>query len=83
MFSFERSGTMKRIGPAAVLAVLFALPAPGLAQADKPAVKVESGKPATKASADGPRRSRATEDARSCLEFATNAEIARCAEQYR
>ncbi len=74
---------MNRLVPATAVAVLFALPAPGLAQSGKPAVKVESGQPAAKTPADGPRRSRAHEDARSCLEFATNFEIARCAEKYR
>lgn len=74
---------MKRIGPAAVFAVLFSLPVPGLAQ-DKPAaVKMQSAQPAAKPATDGPRRSRANEDARSCLELSTNTEIARCAEKYR
>lgn len=72
---------MKRIGPAAVLAILFFLPAPALAQSDKPAtVKLESGQPAAK---DGPRRAREYKDARSCLELATNIEIHKCAEKYR
>ena len=75
---------MKRIGPAAVLAALLSLPVAGLAQGDKPATaKVELARAAAKPAADGPRRSRANEDARSCLELSTNIEIHKCAEKYR
>ena len=88
---------MKRIGPVAVFAVLFSLPVPGLTQSDKPAaVKPEAAavqpaakpsapaaQPAVKLASDGPRRSRADEDARNCLELATNMEIHKCAEKYR
>ena len=59
--------------------------------AAKPAaVKPAEAKPqtvavqtATKPASDGPKRSRANEDARSCLELATNLEIHKCAEKYR
>jgi len=99
--SFERSGTMKPIGPVAVLAVLFSLPVPGLAQSNKPAAtsaatkpeaavvqpaakpETPAAQPAVKLASDGPRRSRLDEDARNCLELATNMDIHKCAEKYR
>ena len=82
---------MKRIGPVAILAVLFSLPVPGLAQGDKPAaVKPEAAavqpdaKPAAvKVDSGRPSRSRLDEDARNCLELATNMDIHKCAEKYR
>lgn len=72
---------MKRIGSAAALALLFSLPVAGLAQGGKPGAA--AAQPAAKPASDGPRRSRANEDARSCLELATNIEIHQCAEKYR
>jgi len=78
---------MKPIGPAVALAVLIALPAATLAQGGKPAAakpEAAAAQPATAAEpAKEPRRSRAHEDARKCLELPTNMEIHQCAEQYR
>lgn len=84
---------MKRIGLAAALAVVFSVPVPGQAQGEKPGVtkpaapmKVEAkaGQQAAAKPASGtPRRSRANEDARECLQFPTNLEIHKCAEKYR
>ena len=76
---------MKPIGPVAVLAVLFSLPVPGLAQSDKPgAAPVQpAAKPAVKLASDGPKRSQLDVDARNCLELATNMDIHKCAEKYR
>ncbi len=76
---------MKIIGLTAALALLFSLPMAGLAQGDKPAAakpQVVAVQPAAKPASDAPRRSRANEDARVCLELATNTEIIKCAEQY-
>ena len=81
---------MKPISSVAVLAVLFSLPVPGLAQSDKPAAtKPEAApvqpaaKPAVKLASDGPGRSRLDVDARNCLELATNMDVHKCAEKYR
>jgi len=66
---------------AAALAALFLTPLPGYAQGEKTAeVKTE---PAAKPAASASKRSRTSEDARACLEFATNMEIHKCAEKYR
>lgn len=81
---------MKRIALAAALAVLSSVPLPSQAQGEKPAaakpaapMKAEA-KAQTQAAKPAPaRRSRAHEDARSCLQFPTNLEIHKCAEQYR
>jgi hypothetical protein len=97
MFSFARSGAMKRIDLTAALALLLSMPVAGLAQEAKPSAakpqaatvqpaakqQVAAVQPAAKPAADGPRRSRANEDARVCLELATNIEIHKCAEKYR
>jgi hypothetical protein len=81
---------MKTIGSVAVLPLLFSFPVQGLAQSDKPvAVKPEAAaeqpaaKPAVKLASDGPKRSRLDEDARNCLELATNMDVHKCAEKYR
>jgi hypothetical protein len=88
---------MKRIGLTAAFALLFSLPVAGQAQGNKPEAakpqaatvqpaakqQVAAAQPAAKPAADGPRRSRANEDARVCLELATNIEIHKCAEKYR
>lgn len=88
---------MKPIGPVAVFAVLFSLPVAVLAQgakpaADKPAAAPvqpvakpaePAAQPAVKLASGSAGRSRANEDARSCLELATNMEIHQCAEKYR
>jgi hypothetical protein len=79
---------MKTIGTAitttVAFAALFLTSLPGHTQGGKPAeAKAE---PAVKvaASASAPKRSsRANEDARACLELATNMEIHKCAEKYR
>jgi hypothetical protein len=86
---------MKHIGNAAAVAILFSLPAFGQAPAPKPpaaapapatapapAMKAEK-EPMQVAEAKPARKSRATEDARSCLQMATNTEIIKCAEPYR
>jgi hypothetical protein len=77
---------MKWIGHVAVLAVLFSMPAFGQAPDKKPApapaMKAEK-EPAKMAEARPARKSRAAEDARSCLQQTTNAEIIKCAEEYR
>ena len=60
--------------------------APAVQQAAKPVAakqQVAAVQSATKPTADGPRRSRANEDARICLELATNIQITECAEKYR
>ena len=76
---------MKTIGTAmttaAAIAALLLAPLPGNAQGEKPTA-TKAG-PATKTAASAPKRSRANEDARVCLELATNTEIAKCAEKYR
>ena len=90
---------MKRIGYAAVIAMLFSVPVLGQAQDKKPAAPAPA--PATKAAATPApamkaekettqvaaaapaRKSRAMEDARACLQHPTNREIAVCAEEYR
>ncbi|MBI2295706.1 MAG: hypothetical protein HYU76_06675 [Betaproteobacteria bacterium] len=79
---------MKRIGLAAALAVLSFLPGLGQAQAEKPgmakpAAGMKAEQQAAKPAAGTPRRSRANEDARECLQFPTNREIIVCAEKYR
>ena len=76
---------MKTIGTvlttAAAIAALFLMPLPGQAQGEKPSqAKAE---PASKPVASAPKRTRANEDARVCLELATNMEIHKCAEKYR
>ncbi len=65
----------------ALAALMLAFPI-AHAQDDKPA---QAGvTPAAQPAADAPkRRSRSNEDARKCLELATNLEIHKCAEQYR
>lgn len=66
---------------AALAALVLAFPI-AHAQGDKPAQA--GAAPAAQPAADAPkRRSRSNEDARKCLEFATNLEIRKCAEQYR
>lgn len=77
---------MKPIGLTAALALLFSLPVTGLAQGNKPAAakpQAVAVQQASKPAMDSPRRSRANEDARVCLELATNTEIIKCAEDYR
>ena len=77
---------MKHIGQTATLALLFSLPVACLAQGDKPAAakpQAVAVQQAAKPAPDSPRRSRANEDARVCLELATNIEIHKCAEKYR
>ncbi len=77
---------MKRIGLTAAFALLFSLPMAGQAQGNKPEAakpQMVAVQPAAKAAPEGPRRSRANEDARVCLELATNIEIHKCAEKYR
>lgn len=77
--------------PITLLAAAFAMlsspavlgQAPGEKPAPAPAMKAAAQPaPPRLAQATG-RRSRAMEDARSCLQYATNSEIAKCAEQYR
>ncbi len=82
---------MKRIGLVAALAVLSAAPVPVLAQGEKPAaapatemkMEAKTGQQAAKPAAGARAPSRATQDARSCLEFPTNREIIICAEKFR
>jgi hypothetical protein len=83
---------MKRI---AVLAVLTACSSLALAQASKPAAPEEpakaaaaaqepakpAGKPRAKSSVVA-KKSRRSEDARRCLDKASNTEIIKCAEEY-
>ena len=76
---------MKKIALVAALA----LAAQAWAQADKPAPKEEAVKPpvqeAAKAEKRSPKKGSAAkrqEDARHCLEKATNTEIIKCAEAY-
>jgi hypothetical protein len=61
--------------------------APAQPAAEKPAAKPEAPAaqtaPAVKVASGTPRRSRSNEDARTCLELATNMEIHKCAEPYR
>lgn len=64
---------------------------PAAVKKQESAAKPEAAKPqvavvqaaAVKAAPDRPKHSRANEDARACLEFATNIEIHKCAEKYR
>lgn len=79
---------MKRIGLVAALAVLTSVP--GLSQAQgekpgmtKPAAGMKAEQQVAKPASGTPRRSRANEDARECLQFPTNREIIICAEKYR
>jgi hypothetical protein len=51
--------------------------------AAKPEAPAAQPAPAVKVASGTPRRSRSNEDARSCLELATNMEIHKCAEPYR
>jgi hypothetical protein len=85
---------MKRIATAAALAMLLSAPVvgqtPGEKPASVPAAKVKAEKAAVKqkeiklASGKGTSRlAKLREDARKCLEFATNHEIIKCAEDYR
>jgi len=76
---------MKRIAPAAALALAFSMPVWSQAQQDKPSapMKVEAKAEPQAAKPAPARRSRANEDARACLKFPTNLEIHKCAEQYR
>lgn len=70
--------------PAAAPAQPAAAPTPAAKPAAapvQPAAKPEA--PALRMAADTPRRSRAHEDARKCLELSTNMEIHKCAEPYR
>lgn len=62
-----------------------AAPMKPAAKADKAAAPMKAeAKAAKPAATPAPaRRSRAHEDARSCLQFPTNLEIHKCAEQYR
>jgi len=53
-------------------------PAPAMSAQKDPAMKGEAKPPSRKRG-----RSRATEDARHCLQLATNLEIHQCAEKYR
>jgi hypothetical protein len=72
---------MKSIVTIAVLAALILAPLPGRAQGqEKPATA--KAEPAAKPAPATPRRSRANEDARACLEFATNLEIHKCSLKY-
>lgn len=90
---------MKRIGCAAMIAMLFSVPvygqapekkpaavapAPAMKPAAAPAPAMKAEKETMKVAATSPaRKSRALEDARTCLQHATNREIAVCAEAYR
>lgn len=61
-----------------------AAPAPAMKPAAAPAPAMKAEKETTKVVAASPaRKSRALEDARSCLQLATNAEVIKCAEEYR
>ena len=66
---------------AALAALMLAFPT---AHAQEAKAAEAKAAPAAQPAADTPqRRSRANEDARKCLELATNLEIHKCAEQYR
>lgn len=80
---------MKRI----VFLAMLAFAGGAHAQAEKPAAakpeatkpeapKPQAAKPASKPAGVAKKHSRRTEDARQCLERATNSEIIKCAEEY-
>lgn len=88
---------MKRILLMAAVAALICVPvfAQAAAQGDQPAVKPAAVAPAVAAKdpeakpaqkdmklAQGPGQSKVTEDARHCLELASNTEVIKCAEPY-
>ena len=88
---------MKRILLMAAVAALICVPgfAQAAAQGDQPAVKPAAVAPAGAAKdpeakpaqkdmklAQGPGQSKVTEDARHCLELASNTEVIKCAEPY-
>jgi len=88
---------MKRILLMAAVAALICVPvfAQAAAQGDQPAVKPAAVAPAVTAKdpeakpaqkdmklAQGPGQSKVTEDARHCLELASNTEVIKCAEPY-
>lgn len=78
---------MKTTTVIAALAMLSSAPVLAQAPAGKspaaaPAART-AGQDTVKLAAGKTGRSRAGEDARSCLELATNVEIIKCAEQYR
>ena len=85
---------MKRIATAAALAMLLSAPVlaqtPGEKPASTPPAQPKAGKAPAKRvdikldSGKGTSRlAKLREDARKCLEFATNPEIIKCAEDYR
>ena len=81
LFSLPVAGLAQDNKPAAAKPQAAAVqPATKPAEAKPQTVAVQT---ATKPASDGPKRSRANEDARSCLELATNLEIHKCAEKYR
>ena len=81
LFSLPVAGLAQGNKPAAAKPQTAAVqPAAKPAEAEPQTVAVQT---ATKPASDGPKRSRANEDARSCLELATNLEIHKCAEKYR
>jgi hypothetical protein len=72
---------MKKIAVLFTLASFIALPAWGQAKPEaKPQAAKETAAPAVMA--EGGRKSRRNEDARHCLEKASNTEIIKCAEAF-
>lgn len=87
LFSLPVPGLAQDAKPAPAAKPAAAAPAQPAAEKPaaapvQPAAKPEA-QPAVKVASGTPRRSRSNEDARSCLELATNMEIHKCAEPYR
>ncbi len=82
LFSLPVPGVAQVAKPAAAPVQPAAKPAAAPVQPEaKPAAA--PAQPAVKLASGSAGRSRANEDARSCLELATNMEIHQCAEKYR